>query len=524
MSTARCDALIVGSGFGGTFVAHELLRAGLRVVMLERGAWVRRGAHNWDARGSIDLTPAYDFESAFDARSGGQQPVMGLYSCVGGPSVFYGGVSFRLRQADFEHDPEVAADSGARWPFDYAELEPHYTRAEQLLDVSGQPGEDPCEPPRSAPYPQAPAALSATARLVADAARSLGLRPFRLPLAIHYRQENVGSSRRPCQACTTCDTFACAVEAKNDLATTLLPDLVAQGLVLRPETVVCALRHDGTRVTCVDAVDKRTGRGLSFEADLVVLSAGALSSPHLLLASGLPARNPAGDAIGRYLTRHANGMVFGLFPSLPDSGRAFHKQLAFNDFYFGTGDPAPGEPPGKLGSIQQVQAPPPALVRANAPPGLGWIVSPFLSRITGLLSMAEDQPRPENRVEVDPARRDRFGLPRLAVTHRYTPRDEAARAALVARSRRILRKAGARILYTHHVKTFSHAAGTVRAGLDPRTAPLDRWCRLRGIDNLFVVDASFMPTGGGVNPSLTIAANALRVGAAIAGGRAPAGE
>ncbi len=520
MST-RYDALVVGSGFGGTFAAQALIEAGWRVLMLERGAWVPRGPHNWEPRGSIDLTPAYDFESSFDALAGGQAPVMGLYSCVGGPSVFYGGVSLRLRAADFEPDADVVGASGARWPFDYAELEPFYTQAERLLGVAGQAGEDPCEPPRSAPYPQAPAALSPTSRLIEQAARGLGLRPFRLPLAIHY---GAAQGRQACRACTTCDTFACAIAAKNDLATTLLPALQARGLTLLPETVVTGLRRTGGRVTGVDAVRRGDAQPLHFEADWVVLSAGALSSPHLLLASGLDQRSPAPNAIGAYLTRHANGMVFGLFPRLPDGGREFQKQLVFNDYYFGLADGAPGEVRGKLGSIQQVQAPPPALVRANTPAGIGWVVAPLLSRITGLLSMAEDQPRAENRVRIDTARRDRFGLPRLLVTHRYSARDEAARDALVARSRRILKAAGACIFYTHHVKTFSHAAGTLRAGPDPRSAPLDRWCRLRGLENLLVLDASFMPTGGGVNPSLTIAANALRVGGALAAGRLPAAE
>ncbi len=515
----RYDAIVIGSGFGGTFAAWELVQAGARVLMLERGAWVARGPHNWGARGSIDLTPAYDFDSAFEARAGGQKPVMGLYSCVGGPSVFYGGVSFRLREADFEPDPDIVGDAGARWPFGYAELEPYYARAEQLLGVAGRAGADPCEPPRSSPYPQEPAPLSPTSALIERAARGLGLRPFPLPLAINHA---AGAGRGACRLCTTCDTFACAVEAKNDLATTLLPTLIARGLELRAETVVTALGVKDDRVSQVQAIDKRGARIETLAAEVVILAAGALSSPHLVLASGLTDNSPAAEAVGRYLTRHVNGMVFGLFASLPDRGREAQKQLAINDYYFGLEGHASVR--GKLGSLQQVQAPPPELVAANTPLGLGRLAAPLLSRVTGLLAMAEDQPRPENRLEVDAARRDRFGLPRLCVTHRYTPRDEAARAALLERARRLLRAAGARVCYTHHIKTFSHAAGTLRAGLEARSAPLDPWCRFRGLTNLFVVDASFMPTGGGVNPSLTIAANALRVGQALGAGKLPPPE
>jgi choline dehydrogenase-like flavoprotein len=140
------------------------------------------------------------------------------------------------------------------------------------------------------------------------------------------------------------------------------------------------------------------------------------------------------------------------------------------------------------------------------------MISPVIGHTTGLLAMAEDQPQAANRVRVEWDVRDRFGLPRLAVEHQYTKRDREARVALTRPAKQVLRRAGAQFSYVHEVKTFSHALGTVRFGSDACTSALDEWCRFRGAENLHVVDASFMPTSAGVNPSLTIAANALRVG------------
>jgi choline dehydrogenase-like flavoprotein len=513
------DAIVIGSGFGACFAAEPLVASGARVLMLERGGWVARGPHNWGPGASMELTPHYSLESPFEVAEGGQQPRMGLCTCVGGQSVFYGGVSFRLRERDFLPKPEIVGDSGAEWPIRYADLEEHYDAVERWLEVAGAAGADPGEPPRRGPYPQEPAPLSDTARMVGEAGRGLGLRPFPLPLAIRYRQDG---KRSACVACPTCDTFACAVEAKNDLATAVLPRLLERGLQLRAETPVVRLVEKQGRVVEVECVDRARSQHVSFRADRVILAAGALASPHLLLASALDRLNPASHAIGRYLMRHCNGITFGLFRRLPDDGKTFHKQLAFNDFYFG--DAANGAPGGMLGSIQQLQTPPLELVRANAPPLTGPLLSRVVPRITGLLVMAEDQPRPENRVWVDPGRRDELGLPGLVVRHRYTHRDLLARRALARQARRILRAAGALFCYTHKIKTFSHASGTVRFGDDARTAPLDRYCRYRGVENLFVVDASVMPTGGGVNPSLTIAANALRVGTAIARGQLGTGD
>ncbi len=517
----RYDAIIIGSGFGGGGVAHQLVRAGWRVLMLERGERVERGDHNWEPDGSLDLTPFYSKETPYCVaeqidktaskldklmtRRTGATTVASCY-CVGGPSVFYGAVSLRLRETDFHPDP-VHGDSEADWPFGYDTLESHYCAAEALLDVAGEAGGDPTEPPRSAAYPQSPAPLSATSQMISGAADRLGLRPFRLPLAINY---GAAEDRDACVGCTTCDTFACAIGAKNDVATRVLAPLLARGLELRPNTVVTRLVVDGDRVVAVEATDRQSGEPLRFEATHFVVSAGALATPHLLLASGLDQLNPGGDVVGRYLTRHCNAIAFGLFRRPVNPAREFHKQVALHDYYHGDERVASL---GKLGGIQQLHSPPVGLVHQHLPPGLAHLVGALIvPRMTGLLVMAEDEPRYDNRVMLRKGAADEFGLPAAEIRHVYTERDLGARDALLVRAREVLTEAGALWCYSHYIHTFSHAAGTVRMGSDPSKSALDEYCRFRGVQNLRVVDASILPSGGGVNPSLTVAANALRVG------------
>jgi choline dehydrogenase-like flavoprotein len=505
------DTIIIGSGFGGAMTAHALVAAGQRVLMLERGGWVARGPDNWGAWGAGLVTPHYSMEAPYRVAAGQRRYEAGAWHCVGGQSVFYGGASFRFRQRDFDADPEVVGDSGAEWPFDYDTLEPYYAHAERLLGVAGEEGVDPTEPPRSAPYPQRPAPLSRPAQLLASAARDLGLTPFRIPLAISYAPRD---GRRACIRCGTCDGYACAAEAKNDLATGIIPALVRQGMTLRPNTACVRLVRRGSRVAAVDYVDRITGERGRLTAGTVVLAAGALATPHLLLASSLATANPAGGAVGRFLMRHRNAVVFGVYGRPPNPERAFDKQVAIHDFYFG--HPGIDAPRGTLGGIQQM-TPPLGLVRAYVPRLVRDPAAMLVSHCSGLLVIAEDQPRRENGVAVHWSARDRFGLPRLHVRHAYSARDEAAAAALIGQARRVLRAADARFTWVHAIETFSHAVGTVRMGRDARSAPLDAHCRYRGLDNLYVVDASALPRSAGVNPSLTIAANALRVGARLAG-------
>jgi choline dehydrogenase-like flavoprotein len=499
------DAIVIGSGFGASMAAKKLVDAGRRVLMVERGDWVPRGEQARMPAGSLELTPHYSKESQIRVLAGGLGDYMGTTSCVGGPSVFYGGVSIRFREKDFEHDDQF----GAVWPFSYDALEPHYCDAERILDVSGDDS-DPHLPRRSIAYPQDTSPLAPAAAKIRDAAEALGLKPFRLPLAINYRSDGV---RTACAQCRTCDTFACFAGAKNDLATAVIPSLVERGMQLAHNTVVTKLVVDGERIARIECFDKTAEKAISFEAERFILAAGALHTPHLLLASGLEKMNPAGASIGANLIRHSSAIVYGIFMRRVDPAQSFHKQIGIHDFYFG--DPEAKEPEGKLGSLQSMHPPPRGLVLKNLPPVIGTVLAPGAELMGGLLAMAEDQPRAENRVTIDGEVLDKFGLPQLRVEHQHTERDLQATKVLAKRAQQILRKAGAVAFYVHPIKTFSHALGTVRMGSDEATCPLDAAGRFRGLQNLWITDGSALPRSAGVNPSLTIAANALRVGSAI---------
>ena len=501
----KWNAVVIGSGFGGALSALPLVQAGQRVLMIERGGWVGRGPDNWSKSGPGLVTPHYAHDAGFQVSGSHRAYRSSAWNCVGGQSVFYGAASYRFRESDFEHHDGVVADSGAAWPFRYDDLEAFYGRAEILLGVAGEAGCEPCEPRRTSPFPQKVAPLAHSSALISQAAARLGFKPSRIPLAISY---GASGNRRGCMKCGKCDGYACASQSKNDLATGLIPDLIAAGMTLRTNTVCVRLRTRGTHISAIECVNRVTGECETFHADRVLLAAGALATPHLLLASDLARVNPAGSSVGRYLTRHRNVVVLGAFSRRPNPRHEFDKQIAILDMY------------ERGGSIQQL-TPSSDLVRAYLPPVLRSAGVMFMSHTLGLLVIAEDQPRASNSVSIDAGSIDRYGLPALRVHHTYSDRDEAIAMSLVAKTREILREAGALFTIVHSIRTFTHALGTVRMGCDAKSAPLDASGRYRGIDNLFVVDGSALPRSAGLNPSLTIAANALRVGSLIADSTAP---
>lgn len=490
------DAVIIGSGFGGAMAAHVLVRAGWRVLLLERGGWVARDADDWNPE-AILLQHRYSSRSPllvkqYGARRFARVPAQAL---VGGQSVLYGGASLRLRTTDFE-----------RWPLAYSELEPYYTRAERLLEVHGDAGTDPCEPPRRGPYPGEPIDLSPPAARIYSAAERAGYRPFRLPLAINFHDP----ARELCIRCNTCDGFPCRIGAKNDMAVIMLAPLQQQGLEIRAGTIVRDLVVRHGRVAQIRCVSASTGEETRVSGGVTILAAGALHSPAILQRSGLE-RFPQHDLVGRFLMRHCNAVAAYVFPFQTNPEQVFHKQVCLTDLY----ERVRAEWGTAVGVIQDIYTPAARVLRDAAPWGFKTAAGLMATRLQNLLCIAEDEPQYENRISLA-SDHDVYGLPLTVVEHGYSFRDVQRRGLLLRAARQVLRRAGGLIPYTYQIDTFSHALGTLRMGSEPHDSVVDPHCRFHGMEDLFVTDASVLPASGGVNPSLTIAANALRVAEHVA--------
>jgi choline dehydrogenase-like flavoprotein len=507
------DVIVIGSGPGGAAAAQRLAATGKRILMLERGDYLPRSRQNWDAK-AVFVDGIYQAtETWYGSDGSGFHP--GLHYFVGGNSKVYGAALFRLRERDFAEVHHKDGISPA-WPLGYDVFEPYYTQAEALYHVHGQRGEDPTEPWSSAPYAYPPVKHEPRIQQLSDILQREGLHPFHLPLGIKLDQNPDGSATTysPCIRCDAFDGFPCAINAKADAQVISVDPTRAahDNFKLLTNAYVTRLETDasGRSVSRVHVI--RDNQFERYSADIVIVACGALSSALLLLRS-ISDAHPNGLAngsgqVGRNYMRHDMSIVMAI---LKEPNRTvFQKTLALSDFYFGADD---WEFP--LGLIQMCATSHGEQIRGEAVPGfLSWLPEmPFEKMADHSIDFwlqSEDLPHPDNRIRYDG---DRVVLDVQATG------GEAARR-LRAKLEGLLGPLGAwprlieRRLYLGKeipIGGTAHQAGTCRFGTDPASSVLDLDCKAHELDNLYITDASFFPSIGAVNPTLTIIANALRV-------------
>ena len=482
------DILIVGSGMGGATSAAGLAPSGARILVLERGARLPDSPAARDPRAIFQRGVFRPKETWIDGA--GQSFNPGNYYYVGGNTKLYGAVLLRYRAQDFR---PIAHREGATpgWPFAYDELEPWYTRAEKLYQVRGALGFDTTEPRHSEPFPFAAVPDEPSIALVRERMTRAGLHPFPLPLGIDIE-------RWLARAKTPWDAFPDTGTGKMDAESCGLAEALRYPNVeLREKVKVERLLLDegGARIAGVEV--SVGGERRRIFAKIVILSAGAVNSAALLLASrdgGIANRS---DMVGRHFMNHNCSAVLAIDPRTVNDS-VYQKTLGINDFYLDDGHGGP--PLGNIQLLGRVTAP---ILKSNIPRAPEWALSVLTQRAVDWYAMSEDLPNPESRVTV------RGGQIHLD----WKRSNWSAHQDLVKVFKERLRAVGYPIVLSKPFdrRTPSHQCGTVRIGSSPRTSPLDPFCRAWDHPNLFVVDASFLPTSAAVNPSLTIAAQALRV-------------
>jgi choline dehydrogenase-like flavoprotein len=503
------DIIIIGSGAGGGTLARHLAPSGKSILILEQGGWLKREPENWSAEEVFQKNRYVSADVWHDEKGKPFQP--GTYHYVGGATKMYGAALYRLRKEDF--GPLAHYDGvSPGWPISYDDLEPYYTKAEQLYEVRGARGEDPTEPPASAPYPFPAVSHEPRIQKLSDDLARAGYHPFHSPCGIMLNEANMPYST--CVRCMDCDGFPCVVHAKSDAEVLgVRPALGYPNVTLLIHAQVAKLNTNSAGTAVTEVVVNHEGQTEIFRGSIVVVACGAAHSAKLLLQSAND-KHPHGlangsDQVGRNYMFHTSQAVLAI--SREPNPTKYQKTLGLNDFYFGM--EGFDYPVGNIQMVGKSQAP---MYRGEKPIQTmlapTWALDKLAEHAVDFWLMTEDLPCADNRITIDPG-----GTIRL--TYRAT--NQVASNKLYDKLKSMLCHLDMhehlipRMLYMKNdvgVAGVAHQSGTCRFGTDPKTSVLDTNCKAHELDNLYVVDTSFFPSIGAVNPALTAMANALRVG------------
>ncbi len=546
------DVCVIGSGAGGGPVAFELAQRGYSVLVLEKGPWLREGDFYKDELACC-LRGAYTSDQYEEPRvveledddSGAwkAQPTPGsgwdfwVGNCVGGASNFMSGFFHRLKPVDFRLRSTFGPVERANvvdWPIDYDDLEPYYDKVEKVVGVSGRAVKHAhAEPRSSVDFPYPPIAEHAVSGLIDKACKQLGYQAIPTPRAV---LPHAALGREGCSYNGYCGSYGCATGAKGSSRAALLDRALASGRCqVRPNAMVSRLLSDNSgKVVGAEYFDVE-GKTRRVDARIYVVACQAIESARLLLRSTGP-RYPHGLAngsgqVGKNLLFAGGGAGSGRLPYAkfseaqamglkqvgPFVNRALQDWYVIDDKEFGA--------KAKGGTIDFVHTHPNPVARASrqiwGPDGLIW-GKPLKRQLEGhfrdghyvkIEAFCDWLPVPDCTISLDPAVKDKWGLPVARVRVGFHVQNLRVGWYLAGKGAEVLRAMGAEnvISFASGSPPTNLVAGACRFGSDPATSVLDPDCRAHEAENLFLTDASFMPTGGSVPYTWTIYANAFRV-------------
>jgi choline dehydrogenase-like flavoprotein len=533
----RCDVLVVGVGASGATVAKVLCEAGLRVVGLERGPWLRPAEHfsgdeiKFLNRGYLTADPRTNPRTVRMSESEPAVPTAFSMSpqMVGGGTVHWAGWLPRPRPSDFRMRTlhgDIEGASLADWPISYDDLEPYLSKVEWAFGCAGLDGADRYEPYRSRPYPCPPLPPTRFGTRFYRACEKLGINAMPIPQAMVTTPR---PGRERFNWTGFWNGYGDPTSSRSSTLTTFVPEALATGnFELRPGCYVreVVLGRDG-RATGVVYVDEQ-GHEVEQDAELVVLCLGAIETARLMLLStsryfpdGLA--NSSGQ-VGRNVTFHEYLFAVGLFDDEQPIYGFPGVYISGGSFQFYETDENRGHIGGALIGASHMGQP----INYYRPGFPAWGSAAkdadrqFYNHAMKIGHTLHDLPVESNRVDLDPDVTDAWGLPSARITHRSHPNDILLAKWQVNKNVEILEAAGAFRTIPVHLErgrssgnTF-HQHGSVRMGDDPAKTVLNKWGQAHDVDNLFVLDGASFPTATGVNPTLTIMANAWRCAEHIA--------